>query len=235
MSTVLPSDRRLLVQFGLDHTETWSTNASAIGLTSAQALKFKQDSGAADAAFQAASLARQNAKAATTAYYAACANLRTTGAACVRSIKAFADVASDPGAVYATAQIPPPDPRSHTGQPPAQPTDLRAALETNGSITLTWKCSNPAGVSRVVYIIQRKLEGQTSFSTIDFVGEKTFNDATLPRGIDGVSYIITGKAGQQTGPASSMFTLTFGVVGGGGGGMMITSATTEPGEVKLAA
>ncbi|HMN40075.1 MAG TPA: fibronectin type III domain-containing protein [Phycisphaerales bacterium] len=233
MSTVLPSDRRLLVQFGLDHHPVWSASSAGIGLTGAQALAFKNDSAAADAAFQAASLARQQAKAATTAYYAACGNLRTTAAACVRSIKAFADVSADPGTVYATAQIPPPDPRSHTGEPPAQPTDLRAGLETNGSITLTWKCSNPPGVSRVVYIIQRRLEGQTGFSTIDFVGEKTFNDATLPRGIDGVSYIITGKAGQQTGPASSMFTLTFGVVGGGG--MMITSTSTEPGEVKLAA
>ena len=85
---------------------------------------------------------------------------------------------------------------------------------------------------RVVRV--RVPEGETSFDTVDFVGEKTFNDTTLPRGVDGVSYIITGKAGQQTGPASAMFTLTFGSVGGGGT-TFITSSVETPADVKLAA
>jgi hypothetical protein len=244
MSSVLPSDRRLLVQFGLDHNVGWTTNAAAIGLSSAQALLFKNQSSAAKTAFDAATLAHTQAKAATAAYYAACGTFRDTAASCVRSIKAFADVAADPAAIYALAAIPAPQPRSHTGQPPAQPTDITAGLETDGSITLRWKCANPTGVSRVNYIIQRKLDGETGFSALDFVGEKTYNDATLPRGVDGVSYIITGKAGQQTGPASAMFTLSFGSVGGGGGwsgASVITSnvempaTTEETQDVKLAA
>jgi hypothetical protein len=231
MSTVLPSDRRLLVQFGLDHQDGWNTYHAAIGLSSTLATQFKDDTAAADAAFQAASQARETAKAATIAYYGACATLRDSGSACVRAIKLFAEASSDPATIYSKAQIPAPQPPSHTGTPPAQPTDMRAALEPNGSVTLTWKCANPPGVSRVVYIIQRKLEGDANFSTIDFVGGKTFNDATLPRGVDGASYIITGKAGQLSGPASSVFTLTFGSVGGGG--MSITS--TEMGPMKMAA
>lgn len=234
MSTVLPSDRRLLVQFGLDHEPVWSTHAVDIGLTAPQALVFKNLTAAASLAFQNASQARDAAKAATLAYYAACADLRTTAAECVRSIKVYAEVQANPAEIYSKAQIPAPLPPSHTGTPPAQPTDMRASLESNGSITLSWKCANPSGVSRVVYIIQRKLDGETSFSTIDFVGGggKSFNDATLPRGVDGVSYIITGKAGQQTGPASAMYTITFGSVGGGGG-FAITSAGDEP--MKMAA
>ncbi len=237
MSSVLPSDRRELIQFGNDHSAIFTTNALAIGLTAPMALQFKNDLASASLAFNAATLARNQAKVATEAYYAACTTFRTTASGCIRSIKTFAEAAPKPDAVYTLAAIPAPQPPSHTGTPPAQPTDITAALQTNGSITLKWKCSNPSGVSRVVYIIQRKLDTDTNFSTVDFVGEKTFNDATLPRGVDGVSYIITGKAGQQTGPSSAMFTLTFGTVGGGGT-TFITSAMetpSAPAEVKLAA
>ncbi len=168
-----------MVMFGNTHEMPWTTNKVAIGLSDPQLTDFKSKSGKALVAFNAAEAARQASKAATDAYYAAVANLRTSAADCVRTIQNKAKSTNDP-TIYALAEISPPDPRSQTGQPPAQPTDIRAELNSDGSITMTWKCANPRGVSRVIYFIKRKLTGEADFTLVDTVGEKTFTDTNSP-------------------------------------------------------
>ena len=112
MAQVLPQDRRLMVQFGTTHELIFDANAASIGLTAAQATEFKNATSDAEAALAAVEAARLASKAATTAYYGAVTALRTIASACVRDIKAFAEVQADPMAVYALAAIPAPDPRS---------------------------------------------------------------------------------------------------------------------------
>lgn len=219
----LPNDRRELVAFGMLHDELWVAKMSEIGLNSQMTTDFKEATEEAFTAMQAADAARQAAKAATEIFYNKVRDLRSIGSDCVRAIQTYARN-GHPDA-YGTAQIPGPQPRGQ-GQPPAQPYDIRAELNSNGSITLTWKCSNPNGVSRVVYQVTRRLAGQTSFTLIDGVGEKRFNDLTLPAGTASASYIITGRAGGLSGPASEQFTVQFGI-GGDGQAVLLTSGTAD--------
>jgi hypothetical protein len=233
MGTVLPADKALMVTFGNMHVDPWNTNMVAIGVAMADYTAFKASASSAQTAFAAAEAARLNSKAATDAYYAAVGVLRTKAAVCVRSIQAKAKATGD-ASIYALAQISPPDPRSHTGQPPAQPMDLRAALNPDGSITLTWKCSNPRGVSRVVYFVERKLDSETAFSLVDTVGEKKFTDMNLPFGTQQAVYMVTGKVGSLNGPTSAQFTVMFGT-GGGGGMMIVGTSSADVSPVKMAA
>jgi hypothetical protein len=233
MGTVMPRDNAQMVTFGNMHIDPWNVNMVAIGVASADYMDFKSAASDAQAALTAAETARINSKAATDAYYSAVAKLRAKAAICVRSIQAKAKATGDTN-IYALAQISPPDPRSHTGQPPAQPTTLRATLNPDGSITLTWKCSNPRGVSRVVYFVQRKLDTETEFTLVDTVGEKMFTDKNLPFGTQQAVYMITGKAGSLTGPVSEAFTVMFGTGGGGALTIVGTSTGTAP-AVKMAA
>ena len=224
-----------MVMFGNTHTDPWQINKVAIGLSDPLVLDFKTLAGKAQAAFDAAEVARQASKAATDSYYAAVATLRSKAAECVRVIQNKAKSTNDPN-IYALAEISPPDPRSQTGQPPAQPFGLRAALNSDGSITLTWKCSNPRGVSRVVYFVKRKLGTETTFTLADTVGDKSFTDTHLPFGTHQAVYMVTGKAGSVSGPGSAQFTVMFGT--GGGGGLTIVSTSTGDGvggAMKMAA
>ncbi len=233
MGTVMPSDKREMVNFGNTHVQPWTLNKVALGIAEPDLTAYSAAALAAQKAFDNAETARQSSKAATTAFYAAVATLRDKAGTCVRTIQNKAKATNDEN-LYALGQISPPDPRSQNVPPPARPTDVRAGLNPDGSITLTWKCSNPRGVSSVVYFVQRKLNTETNFTLFDTVGEKTVTDATIPRTAGGASYMITGRHGQQSGPTSETFSVVFGV-GGGGGIVMTTSADAATGGMKMAA
>ncbi len=220
-----------MVTFGNTHVDPWTINKVALTLNDAQVLAMKNLSIAANAAFNNAETARLAAKAATETYYAAVTALRTKAAECVRVIQNTAKTTNNPS-LYGLAQIPSPDPRSHVGPPPARPTDIRAGLNPDGSITLTWKCANPSGVSNVIYFVKRKLNGNSDFALFDTVGEKTVTDATIPRATGGASYMITARHGQQSGPTSETFSVVFGV---GGGGLTIVSTSSDETPMKMAA
>lgn len=233
---VLPSKKSELLAFITTRADTWVDKAAEIGLSSAQANKVKSDLEAAVGAFEDADVARAAAKSATMDSDLAIADLRTSAADAVKTIRNFAERSNDPG-VYALAQIPAPGTRGPS-LPPGQPTDLRATLEPGGAITLNWKATNPGSVSRVVYLIGRRLDAQTTFTTIDFVGGKEFTDATLPLGTRTATYLITPRAGGLTGPASAQFTVQFGVAPGGTTIITTMSASSSDSAaqgVKLAA
>ncbi len=233
MGTVMPSDKREMVNFGNTHVQPWSLNKVALGILDPDLTAVTAAATNAQKAFDNAETARQASKAATTAFYAAVSTLRDKAGTCVRTIQNKAKATNDPN-LYALGQISPPDPRSQNGPPPAQPTDVRAGLNPDGSITLTWKCANPPGVSNVIYFVKRKLNGQTDFTLFDTVGEKTLIDATIPRAAGGASYMITARHGQQSGQTSETFSVVFGV-GGGGSIVMTTSAGETVGGMKMAA
>lgn len=101
-----------------------------------------------------------------------------------------------------------------------QPTDLRATLNIDGSLRLTWKASNPKGVSGVVYFVNRRIGGSpsTPWENIAAQGGKEFTDDSLPIGVgDGiVQYQVQGRRGTTTGQPSVSLTVLFGSVPGGG-------------------
>ena len=99
-------------------------------------------------------------------------DLSSTVGKVVRTIRAYAESADDPDAVYAIAQIPPPG-KPTPKPPPAQPTDLTVLLDpTEGTVTLRWKARNPAGTSGTAYLIRRRLPGESEFTFIGVSGPR---------------------------------------------------------------
>ncbi len=230
----IPTDDRQLVTFCAAHKDTWVTNQAQIGVTASQNTALSAALLNAQKSLDAAETARAVSKGATTMFKSNSRSLRDICGDIVRTVQTFAKNNNNP-AVYGLADIPAPQPRSQNAPPPGQPGDIRAGVNSDGSLTLTWKSNNPSGVSNVVYKVQRAFNGANNYTLLDTVGERTFTDMTIPFGTTSVSYIITGKRGGQTGQMSSAFTAQFGSIAGGGG-LFIASTTTVPSTgMKMAA
>lgn len=228
MSTNIPKTIPEFIAWCGDHADSWQTHQAQIGLSAGQVAGFKALVDALETADAAATAARSASKDATTALRNNLDATRATAAAYVAMIKAFAETTSNPN-VYALAGISPDDPRS-TLPPPLPPESFVATVNPSGSIKITWKVSQPAGVSNVTYMVRRKIPGvDAAFMTIGSAGKKEFTDETLPVGVDAVQYIVQPRRGDSMGGESNVLALQFGSVGGGGGGMFnITSSTTTP-------
>ena len=144
---------------------------------------------------------------------------------------------ADAGLLTGSRNASPPSARARWGPvpPPAQPTDFKVELNSNGSITLKWKARHPEGSDRVVYFVKRKLIRESAFRLVGGSGEKSYQDDTLPIGIDGASYIITAQRGNVQGQPSRQLTVTFGSGGVGGQGGMRVDFTEAKTSGKLAA
>ena len=230
--SIVPSRVEDLLAWANVHQDVWTSVAAQIGLTPAQATAFKDAWTAANDDFAARQAAKAAAEAATTTSQNSVRELRRSASDTLRFIKAFAETQDAPSTVYAKAQIPPPSAPGPVG-PPGTPFDFRAGLNPDGTITLRWKCNNPAGSSGTVYTLKRRLSNETQFSIIGAVGLKRFTDFTLPLGSSSVQYIVSAQRGEQVGIPSSPFTVQFGT---GGDGLQITAQfTDEDAPAKLAA
>lgn len=152
-------------------------------------------------------------------------DLRQIAAETLALIKAHADNAADPSAVYAAAQIPEPAPPSPASAP-GTPTDFSVLLEQTGAVTLKWKCANPAGVSGTVYEVRRRT-GSGSFTFIGATGIRQFTDDTLAAGSVNVTYQIIAVRSTIRG-LPAQFNVNFGIGGDG-------FATVSVQSVKMAA
>ncbi|MFG0284196.1 MAG: hypothetical protein ACF8R7_07210 [Phycisphaerales bacterium JB039] len=208
MPTV-PYGKADAIQFFEDHVAVWLNDPTAIGLTIAQVTDLSGATVAARSALTAASAARQASKGATTTLDGAVDTMRDLGGPMINAIRAFAEGAADPSAVYAAAQIPPPASPSPAPAPDA-PTDLGATLGGDGSITLTWKITRPAPGAQVTTRIYRQLDGAGSFAWIGDTVDKKFTDSTLPAGTTSVKYQMQATAGGQNGPFTFPITIQFG-------------------------
>src|SRR5690606_1279264 len=142
MPTV-PYSKADAIQFFEDHVAVWVNDPLAIGLSAQAVTDLSGATIAARSALTTASAARESSKAATTALDGAVDTMRSIRGPMINAIRAFAEGAADPSAVYSAAQIPPPASPS-PAPPPAAPTDLNATLGGDGSITLVWKITRPA-------------------------------------------------------------------------------------------
>lgn len=206
MSSVVPVSKEEFLQFCAAHEEVWTTNSALIGLTSTQITAWKDLVSDAQAAYGSSIEARDTAKAKTMLADDFISQARASTAELVRLIKNFALASGDPK-VYGYAQIPAPTPASEL-PPPAQPTDLKASLNTDGSLKVSWKVTNAKGVTGVVYIVRRKIGAMISapWEVLALQGGKQFIDDSLPLGVgDGVvQYQVQGQRGTQTGPVSGL-------------------------------
>ncbi len=231
--SIVPANIRPAIDFCLVHATVWQANALAIGITAGQATAFKNAATAADTSFVARENAANAAKAATVNQASAVSAMRISAADTLRSIKAFAEASANPAAVYAIAQIPPPAVPSPRPAP-GQPTDFKVNLNPGGSITLKWKCPNPAGSTGTVYHVYRRIGGAESPVTdLGTIGVREFTDETVPSSAGGVGvvYIVQAQRAELLGAASLPMTVQFGV--GGGGSLAITAAFTGAGPVQV--
>jgi hypothetical protein len=225
---VVPSKQIEKVQYYQDHIAPFTTNATAIGITTTEVTDLDTKATAARAAYDAQQAAKQAAKTATEAFDNAANAMSVAGAAIIKKIRAKAEQTGNP-AVYTLAQIPaPPTP---TAKPaPGKPTDLTVQLNGNGSLMLKWKCPNPPGTSGTLYQIFRAV-GAGEFVYLGGSGQKSFQDNTVPAGATKLTYQIQAVRSTAVGEFAQ-FIINFGTNAGGG---MTASVTQEPASPKLAA
>lgn len=209
---ILPPRIQDLLQFSEMHSPVWTSNAVAIGLTPGQATAFSAATTAARAAYNAHQASIEATRVAAASSADAVRNLRRSGGDTIRSIRAFAENQGKPIIVYNLAQIPAPAIPAPL-PPPGIPFDFTAGLNTDGSVTLRWHCTNPAGSGAVVYNIRRRIGDATSSTLIGAVGTRRFTDSTIPAGAGRVEYVMTGQRGESVGNPSSPFVIMFGVEG----------------------
>ena len=94
--SVVPKKIAERIQWFTDHVEPFTTNAVAIGITSAEATDLSTKATAARAAFDARQAAQQTAEAATLALRDADAALSLLGAVLIKKIRAKAAMTGKP-------------------------------------------------------------------------------------------------------------------------------------------
>jgi hypothetical protein len=217
---VVPDGRLKKVQYFENHIDPFTTNAVAIGLTAAEATDLQTKTEAARQAYndqQAALLAAKNA---TATFYNAVITMNTAGSACIKKIRAMAETSGDP-TVYTKAQIPAPPTPTPVG-PLGTPSDFKAKLDAaTGALNLSWKCSNPANATGMVYQIWRQIGATGELVYLGGVGAKKYTDADLPRGTAQVQYQIQAVRSTSVGPFA-LFIVNFG--SGSSGAMTVTEA-----------
>ena len=92
---------------------------------------------------------------------------------------------------------------------PATPTNLKANVDGNGSINVSWDGTGPVGT---LYEVYRKLEGDTEFVLLGNVDATTkeYNDATLAVGSTFATYMIRAVRGGTASANSTQFNIQFG-------------------------
>lgn len=221
-----PQSNSDLLQFAEQHVVTWGNNASQINLTSAQVNTYKTLTDDARQKLEAAIAARNAAKQATVAQNNAFKALRTNNSALIRLIRGFAEDSADASRVLQLADLAPIAPPSPFVRPTA-PFDLTANLAiAEGGIRITWKASQPAGVTGVVYRVERALGAQENWTIIGLTGTKNIIDATIPTGTSRVFYRVTAQRGTLTSTGSTVLDIRLGT----GPGQAMTVST-----IKIAA
>ena len=222
--SVLPQNLNDQIIFCEAHAPVWTAIPTTIGLTAAQCTTMTGNTTKARGSYNAAQLAREASKAATTTLNHDVTAMRDQVASLIAQIKAFAELQANPAAVYAAAQIPPP--AAPTPLPaPGKPTDFSVVLNSDGSVTLSWAASDSAASTGAFFAVSRKLPGQGAFVGIGGAPGSTsetrrpsFTDATVPASAasQGAQYIVQGFRGTRVGDASDAIVVQFGIDSGGG-------------------
>ncbi len=192
MGTNLPSDRGPAITWINDHMAQWAANAAAIGVDGADVATASALTSDAVSARSAAGSARIASKDATLSWHSKADLAIDAARDLILEIKAFAASSDDPQ-VYVLAGL---SPRDEPGEVPApeMPTAIHATLIPGGSIRLGWTCRGPQGT---FYIVKRKLDGESGFTMIATVTDKTFTDNNLPLGVDQVLYQINAQKNEK--------------------------------------
>lgn len=225
MPNIPDTSNALLLAWFEQHSALWQATPTAFGITAPIALALNAVIGQARKDFDSANAARLASKQATVTQNESFRDMRRDGGDVVNTIKAFIEQSGNT-ALWGQAGLEPPAPRGTT-PPPTAAFELATNLDSEGNLTLTWKASQPRGVSGVVYFVRRSLNN-AAFVQINTVGEKVCIDTTIPQGTTSVAYNIVAKRGGDQSPLSETIQIRFGHAPGGG--LTIVSETHSGGE-----
>ena len=207
----------------------WQANAVAMGSSVAEITAFAAKVDAAEVALneQAESETAFRGKVETADELIEAMDV--AGATIIAEVRTKSRTAGD--VVYQLSGIPVPPTPSPKGDP-GTPTDLKAQLDGNGALILTWKCVNPAGVQGTFYQVYRNDTGNVAgpFAALGVAGGKKYIDGTVPAGATAIVYKI--RAIRTT--AAGMWA-TFNVVFGSNTGGTMVTAVADNNPPKLAA
>ncbi|MEL6497279.1 MAG: hypothetical protein AAF937_06115 [Planctomycetota bacterium] len=220
---IIPDGRSERINFFENRLNAWAANAAAIGLSADEVTRIAQLTTLARDGFNAAQVARDDAKSATQTQNDAIDAMAAYGADLVKTIKAFAQTNEDPG-VYTAANIPQPKPRTPLGPAP-QPQNVTLKLTTTGAISVAWQAET---AGRMAFVIERQtMPVGGSFGDWSIIGTtttKNFIDETVPAGLERAVYRITAeRPGGRSEPSESA-TAYFGRIGLSGGGELRIAA-----------
>jgi len=221
----LPRTEQELVTWARQHADLWAGNGNppAIGLTPEQVTTLELLVTDAEAALDAAQVARTATKSATQTKDTALDAMKTTLGGLLDTIDAFAKTSADPD-VYARAGIDAPRPAAPRTDPPI-PTDVAADLLNDGSVAFTFRAAAGGGA---VFQIERQLTpiGETPgpWTTVATIGEKRFVDLTIPAGAQTIRYRArTQLTNGQRSQFSEDAAIYFGTAGTSGGPLAIAA------------
>lgn len=224
---LLPENHAARIAWFQSRESLWTTNATAIGTTSAAVTDVAAKATAAADALAAQEVAHNAAKASTATLINAMDALTNAGMAVVEQVRTKARSAG-PG-VFPLANIPGPAIPTPVGAP-GTPSDLVAELLPGGAVSLTWKANNPPGCKGVIYQVGRQDDQAGEFKYLGGSGERKFIDATIPAGTSTCIYRIQGVRTTAVGNIQE-FVVRFGAASGNGA----NSLSVEARPVKLAA
>lgn len=248
----LPTKQQDLLEFAAQHADLWDGSPTSVGLSAATVTLIKNANELATMNYNDAQAARAGSKAATFTSDLSMDALRAVLGDAIKTIRAFAESTNNP-LVYSAAQIPPPAPPT-PALPPTQATNLGAAIETTGALTISWKpAASSTGYNsstkNVVYTVKRRFTTDGAFTTIGVLpavragtrGVTTFTDDTLPRSAASgtIQYVISAVRALTdatlVGPDSVVFNVMLGVGSGGGGFSIVSQGEDTSGQMKMAA
>lgn len=151
---VIPVKKSEELAFFEQRAPIWVANAAALGITPKRAAQLETLTTSARTAFDTASTARAQSKAATSSQNEALKAMRDLGSELIKQIRTTADIEGDPS-LFGLAQIP--EPKDPAPIPPVEASDVRFDLLNDGSLELAWDGSVSTGTSYVV----RAKKGET--------------------------------------------------------------------------
>lgn len=209
-----PTTESAFITYAKQHSLLWKGGQGGppdTGLSAQQLIDTENAALEAESAYLAMLAAHDAARDATQNKNNKLEALRAIFGGDIDTIDAYAKATDDPD-VYVRAGIPKPKDRGERTAPEA-PSDLRATLQLDGSIVLSFKGATGGGAQ---YHVQRQTTGTDNVtSPYAFMGfaddEKRFVDNAVPEGLKSVGYRVAARLSTgRMSPWSVTYTVPFG-------------------------
>lgn len=216
-NSIVPAGNDQFRNWVTSHAERWAEVHGEVGLSAALAAQFSAEAVEMEETWDALAQAEVAAEVARNNWKRVKEKVRRTANADVARIKTFAATSESNAAamVYTKSDIP--APRSPVfNVPPGRCESVKARLDTvTGSVTLTWRCRNPATTNGTVYTVQRRVGTEGEWTPLGVTSVQMFTDNAVPATATGiVQYNLTAMRSGLVGDPSGPVTVVLGHVGG---------------------